>query len=135
MIYTTYFAKVKDLPPNVIPISICGKAPDGWKGLEYKKFAPKWNFFKVWKETHDNDYYIEHYQKEVLDTLNFIKVIIELQVKIPEEIRGKMTASVSKDPNYHIALVCYEKPQDFCHRHLVAKWFEKNGIKVEEWRY
>ena len=46
MIYTTYFTKVKDLPPNVIPISICGKAPDGWKGLEYKKFAPKWNFLK-----------------------------------------------------------------------------------------
>ena len=135
MIYTSYFAKLKSLPENIIPISICSKAPDWYKGLQYKKLAPKYEFFIEWKKNHDNDYYIEHYQKEVLDTLNFMKVTIELQIKIPEEIREKMTASVSKDPNYHIALVCYEKPQDFCHRHLVAKWFEENGIKVEEWRY
>ena len=82
-----------------------------------------------------NDLAVSRTVKEVLDTLNFMKVTIELQIKIPEEIREKMTASVSKDPNYHIALVCYEKPQDFCHRHLVAKWFEENGIIVEEWRY
>ena len=47
MIYTTYFSKVKDLPENVIPISICGKAPDGWTGLQYKKLAPKYSFFKI----------------------------------------------------------------------------------------
>lgn len=51
MIYTTYFSKVKKLPKNVIPISICGKAPDSWTGLQYKKLAPKFSFFKVWKET------------------------------------------------------------------------------------
>ena len=33
-----------------------------------------------------------------------------------------------------IALICYEKPTDFCHRHLVADWFNKNGILCEEWR-
>ena len=31
-----------------------------------------------------------------------------------------------------IALVCYEKPSDFCHRHLVADWFNKNGIECKE---
>lgn len=40
MIYTTYFAKLKSLPKDIIPISICGKAPTGYKGLEYKKLAP-----------------------------------------------------------------------------------------------
>lgn len=56
MIYTSYFAKLKSLPDNIIPISICGKAPDWYKGLQYKKLAPKYDFFMKWKENHDNDY-------------------------------------------------------------------------------
>lgn len=44
-----------------------------------------------------------------------------------------------KDPFYassdwHIALVCYEKPTDFCHRHLVAEWLCKNGFECHEWK-
>lgn len=31
-----------------------------------------------------------------------------------------------------IALICYEKPTDFCHRHLVAEWLTTNGIKCDE---
>lgn len=34
MIYTSYFAKLKKLPNNIIPISICGKAPEFYKGLQ-----------------------------------------------------------------------------------------------------
>lgn len=46
MIYTSYFAKIKELEENnIIPISICGKAPDWYKGLQYKKLAPKYEFF------------------------------------------------------------------------------------------
>lgn len=45
MIFTTYFAKLKSLPSNTVPISICGKAPDWYKGLQYKKLAPKYRFF------------------------------------------------------------------------------------------
>ena len=57
MLYTSYFAKLKSLPENIIPISICGKAPDWYKGLQYKKLAPKYDFFMEWKKNHDNDYY------------------------------------------------------------------------------
>ncbi|MBO8460144.1 MAG: DUF488 family protein [Bacteroidetes bacterium] len=32
-----------------------------------------------------------------------------------------------------VALCCYEKPGDFCHRHILAKWItEKTGIEVKE---
>ena len=58
-IYTSYFAKLRSLPENIVPISICGKAPDWYTGLQYKKLAPKYGFFMEWKKTHDNDYYIE----------------------------------------------------------------------------
>lgn len=38
------------------------------------------------------------------------------------------------DDDAAIALICYEKPSDFCHRHLVAEWLNQNGYKCEEWR-
>lgn len=78
MIYTSYFAKLKSLPKNIIPISICGKAPDWYTGLQYKKLAPKYDFFMKWKETHDNDYYVKHYNEEVLNKLNVLSVIRDL---------------------------------------------------------
>lgn len=31
------------------------------------------------------------------------------------------------------ALCCYEKPGDFCHRHILAKWITNNtGVEVKE---
>lgn len=117
MIYTSYFAKLNRLPPNVVPISICGKVPAWYDGLQYKKLAPKYSFFSEWKITHDNNYYIEHFNDEVLSTLSPQVVYNEL-----------MKLSGGKD----IVLICYEKPTDFCHRHLVAEWLTNNGIKCEE---
>ena len=134
MLYTTYFANIKNLPPNTITVSICGKAPQGWNGLEYRKLAPKWSFFSVWKETKDNDYYIEHFNKEVLEPLNIIRVTTELQVLLPYEIREQMQNAVWNDDKFHLALVCYEKPDDFCHRHLVAEWLSQHGFPCTEWK-
>lgn len=123
MIYTSYFAKLKELENhNIIPISICGKVPDWYKGLQYKKLAPKYGFFMEWKKNHDNDYYIEHFWSEVLDKLDILDVIRNL-IDI-----------TNKEEKNDIALICYEKPSDFCHRHLVADWLNKNGFKCEEWR-
>jgi hypothetical protein len=127
MIYTSYFAQLKKLPPDVIPISICGKAPEWYTGLQYKKLAPKYNFFMEWKKNHDNDYYIEHFQKEVLDTLQPTQVVLDL-LSMVHNFKG-----LNYSPE--IALICYEKPDDFCHRHLVAKWLNDNGYTVEEMRW
>lgn len=122
MIYTSYFSNLKNLPDNIVPISICGKAPDWYNGLQYKKLAPKYSFFKVWKETHDNDYYIEHYKKEVLENLNAYSVVMELKHLCDKSLWSKVD----------ICLICYEKPQDFCHRHLVADWLIENGFDCKE---
>lgn len=45
MLYTTYFAKLRTLPPDITPVSICGKTPEWYTGAQYKKLAPKWDFF------------------------------------------------------------------------------------------
>ena len=125
MIYTSYYAKIKDLPDNIIPISIAGKAPKGFKGLQYKKLAPKYSFFSVWKETKDNDYYVKCFNEQVLDKLIASNVVKELGYLCT----GYLTENVD------IALICYEKPSNFCHRHLVADWLIKNGYECEEYVY
>lgn len=135
MIYTSYFAKLKSLPDNVIPISICAKAPNWYKGIQYKKLAPKYGFFMKWKEDHDNDYYIERFNLEVLESLNITSVLDDLQVSLPEEVKIKMQSPVCRNKDWHIALVCYEKPTDFCHRHLVADWLKKHGFPCEEYKF
>ena len=119
-IYTSYFAMLKKIPDGVVPISICGKAPAWYFGAEYKTFAPKYGFFMEWKQNKDNDYYIKCFNEQVLSCLNVEQVIKELTA-----------ISGGKD----ICLVCYEKPGDFCHRHLVANWFNQFGFNVEEIKF
>jgi len=134
MIYTSYFAKLKELEKNgIVPISICAKAPDWYKGLQYKKLAPKYWFFMEWKKTHDNEYYIKHYKAEVLEYLNVIKTLTELQMLLPYEIKERMQDEFYNSAEHHVALLCYEKPSDFCHRHLVSEWLNENGYKCKEW--
>ena len=132
MIYTSYFAKLKSLPKNIIPISICGKAPGWYQGLQYKKLAPKYDFFMKWKENHDNDYYIKCFNEQVLNKLNAEQVVKELDnLLLNETLAIDYSGDLKEVPR--IALICYEKPSDFCHRHLVADWLNKNGVECKEW--
>lgn len=116
MIYTSYFANLKNVKN---PISICAKAPVFYKGPQYKKLAPKYGFFMDWKDgIITNDGYVVEYNKQVLQQLNVDEVIKELREFYPNE---------------DFTLICYEKPEDFCHRHLVAKWLKENGYETEEY--
>ena len=83
----------------------------GFTGTALPELAPKLEFWKVWhnslgkipKEASDR-YYVREYYRQVLRGLD---PAAELK-KIPE---GSI-------------LLCYEKSDEFCHRHLVAFWFE-----------
>lgn len=117
-IYTSYFAVMKKIPEDIVRISICGGVPKWYSGLQYKKVAPKYGFFNEWKKNGDNEYYIEHFNKEVLDCLSAKEVYNDL-----ERLSG------GKD----CVLLCYEKSSDFCHRHLVSEWLNKElNLDVKE---
>ena len=138
MIYTSYFDKISELPDNVIPVSICGKAPDWYKGLQYKTLAPKLEFFKKWEQTKDNDYYTDNYNRLVLNVLTVEEVLEDLYNKLNDEQKGILYSTDSNIDDckcLHIVLICYEKPEEFCHRHIVADWFNENNIIVKEWEY
>ena len=134
MIYTTYFAQLKKLPDNIIPISICGKVPGWYIGLQYKKLAPKYDFFMKWKETGDNKYYIDCFREQVLNKLYVYQVLGDLINKLPYIVNHSTPHITSPSSKFHIALVCYETPEKFCHRHLVSEWLKQNGIPCYEWR-
>ena len=78
------------------------------------------------------NYYIEHFNDEVLKMLSVPKVLADLQVLIPDYIKSKMDVPVWVNKDWHIALICYERPTDFCHRHLVSKWLNENHIECKE---
>lgn len=97
--------------PNAV--SIAAKAPDWYKGRQFKELAPKYSFFKKYKEDHDEEFYTRQYYKEVLDKLDPQKVYDEL--------------------GEDAILLCYEKPGKFCHRHLVSAWLnQKLGFNITE---
>lgn len=119
MIYTSYFAKLKSLPDNIIPISICARVPDWYKGLQFKKLAPPYTLLADWKRRHDVESYKKYFYEWVLSELDPATTYLEL-------------CALAESCDF--ALICYEKPTDFCHRHLVAEWLKQNGFKCEEWR-
>ena len=133
MIFTSYFANIKNFPPNVIPISICAKVPDWYTGLRYSKLAPKYDLLMKYKVDHNKANYIECYNNTTLKCLNPLWVLNDLQCMIDYEL-GDSQYPFWEIPDLHVALICYEKPTDFCHRHLVAEWFRNYGVECDEWQ-
>ena len=114
-IYTSYVANIKNLPDNLFPILITR----GGKNINlprYEKLAPTWELIKLAKNGHTEKY--TELFNEYLGTLDVDIILKELQ-------------ALSKEKD--IVLICFEKPSDFCHRHLVAKWLSNHiDMQVKE---
>lgn len=118
MIYTSYFAKLRKIPPGVVPIAICLYPPKWYRGLTYKALAPPAHLLNAWNSdgvTHKG--YIRVYTNEILNNLN------------PEAVVNELTKMAD---GHDVALLCYEKNGDFCHRHFVAGWLRRAGFECEE---
>lgn len=120
MIYTGYWAKADYYKSKgLVPVGISGWSPDGYTGKTYKKLAPKYSW---WKEWHDKNlseqWYTEKYYETVLNVLNPKDVVAEIQ-----------------QMGDNVILLCFETPEKFCHRHLVARWLrEKINLDVCEYQ-
>lgn len=117
-VFTSYFGmKAKLEEAGILPVSIALWKPRWYEGLEYKKIAPK--AFML-KGEYSQDEYIMFYQRFILDKLKVDEVLEDLE-----------RLGDGKD----IALLCYEKPGDFCHRHLFAEWLLKQtGWEIQEFK-
>ncbi len=119
MIYTGFFDKINAYEEKgLTPVSIAGRAPENYHGFEYRKLAPKYDWWKKWHDEGLSErWYCDMYQRTVLDKLSAQNVYDDLN-RFGE----------------NIVLLCYEESGKFCHRNLVANWFEKNGFRVQEYR-
>ena len=110
-IYTSYFgAKISK---DIEKIAIVRYLPRWFNGINYQTLAPSKEIFRMNDEKRFTEIFSKH-----LCSLNAAKIVNELRL-----------LSGGKD----IALLCYEKPGDFCHRHLVANWLKNNGFNVVEY--
>lgn len=118
VIYTGYIAQVaKYKNAGLDPILITASAKI--KLMRISELAPPWiivDSIKKGKITQAQytEMYIEHLNKL---GVRYLRELIE----------GLME-------KYNPILLCYEKPTDFCHRHILAEWIKSNlNIECKEY--
>lgn len=113
--FTSYFGNIANVRN---PLSISGVPPFWYNGFQYKLLAPKWSFYDAYasgKLTAEG--YTEAYLEQVLKRFD------------PRELYDKLIHDYGED----VTLLCYEQPGEFCHRRIVANWFELYlGVSVPE---
>lgn len=107
--YTSYFSKSAKKPNAV---SISNTTPSWFHGRVYTKIAPPWYLINKLKSDGDEEYFTIQYN-DILNRFNPKKIFDEL--------------------GENSILLCWEAPGKFCHRRLVAEWFESNlNVDVKE---
>lgn len=119
-IYTSYFGNSRKLQQAGIKVVGIALYPPKWfYGISMKQVSPTKSILFAKNQTEEE--YIRRYKAEVLakqDMRQFLKTV--------------EMASGGQD----VALCCYEKPEDFCHRHILAEWIkEKTGVEIKEYGY
>ena len=113
-VFTSYFANVTTLKKcGVVPISIARWSPRNWTGERMLWLAPTPYMLS---DNCTRDEYIRLY-KEICNRVN-----IDLFVKELNRIGN----------GNDVALLCYERPGDFCHRHILAEHLKSLGLEVTE---
>lgn len=115
MIFTSYFSNIRNIG-DLVPISIALYSPKWYNGIKYSKLSPTSDILYQYKK----DGNIESYKikfKILLNNLNCSNVVEELYF-------------LSKNKN--IVLLCYERPEKFCHRQIVSEWLNNNGFCCKE---
>lgn len=110
MIYTSYFASKKWRDKKAV--SIARYTPKGIVVDGYPVLYPPADLLWAYKQGQINqEQYAEWYTKAVLNKINSEVVANDLCDKV---------------------MLCYEKSDSFCHRHIVAQWLRYNGYECEE---
>lgn len=118
MIYTSYYGNVKNLPEDSILVSISVTQP-----YYIEKVIPQ---FKPWWET------VNNIKKGIIDETEYTRQYLSKISKYNDKTWNVIKKMYESEKNY--ILLCYEKPEDFCHRHILSKFLnEKLNINIQEW--
>lgn len=110
MIYTSYFASRKYDPEK--SASIARWSPKGYHGKTIPALFPPKPLLTDYKNGHvTEEEYRKIYKEQVLDKLD----------------AGKTATTLDG-----LTLLCYEKSDHFCHRHIIADWLREHGYECKE---
>jgi uncharacterized protein YeaO (DUF488 family) len=122
-IYTSYFGNLKKVTTNnIFPVGIARFAPRWSPVYSDKRVAPSGNMLNARKCGGTVEGFYAEY-KTILNDLNANDLVATWEI-----------ASEGKD----IALCCYEKVTDDCHRHYLARWLMENlkgNVRINEFGY
>jgi hypothetical protein len=130
--YTSYYANIPNLDDYYLVSISGGITPDIEKVIDKhdKRMAPNLSLFTEYKETlvnrdisaaENEARYVKRFKEEVLKNLN-IQELKEQYLKI------------SHKTNKKIVFLCYEKPEDFCHRHIIAEALNAKEVISDDYK-
>lgn len=116
-IYTSYFGNVRRLTNDrIVCISIARITPNWFTGYKFTYLAPSRALL---------------YNREITDE-EFERVYLrDVCSRIDAQVLRREIERVSQGRD--VALLCYEKPGDECHRHTLARWMNERGFDVKEY--
>lgn len=115
-IYTSYFSNARTLQVhNVMIIGIALYPPRWLRVISLRQVAPT---YSILKQTSSDEEYTRRYKAEVLSKVDIKQFVSDIQ-----------NLSGGRD----VALCCFEKPGEFCHRHLLAERMNEYGYDVQEY--
>lgn len=108
-IYTSYFANWRNFPTDALAFGITRFKPSYWDKVNIENLAPSESLLRQYRNKQIDEYMFRRkYFQEIED-----------RGYTPKFVRDSLN-EVAKGRD--IILCCYEKPDDFCHRHLLAEW-------------
>jgi len=116
MLYTSYFANVKNLPKDYQCYYISNSNVYGL-AKPLTCVVPSWQLVKSYKDS-------------LIDNLEYTRIYTDMLEANKEEILKQIRALPDNS-----VLLCYEKLPKFCHRHVLADWLKNNGIEIKEYEY
>jgi len=137
--YTSYYAKLSDLPDNFMKVSISRFPPDYIKNtlrldiVNGDMLAPSKELLSAFKNNEiDEQTYEKRYVIEVAENLSkkgydsFQHYIEKVIYVYENEMETKYDA---------IVFLCFEKPGEFCHRRTWAKIMQQCGYNCPEYEF
>lgn len=138
---TSYYARLNQVDKaKFTPIAISGDEGKlvGFVGRAERSLSP-YTFFKKWKEKETQ--IEEAYKTKSIDEQTYYNLKAENQWDYVEKFYTKVLKPLNPQEVYkslgeNAVLLCFEKPTQFCHRHLVAGWLEMNlGVQIDEYGF
>lgn len=118
-IYTTNYTKASRLSnKHYLKVSISYIRPRDFNGMHIQSFAPTKDLFEDYK----NGLSPEDYETRFREQINKLSDIYSFFKLMAKQAQGR-----------DILLLCYEKKNAFCHRHILSDIiYERYGYRIKE---